>query len=216
MNMGRVEFKADFVKIALAKKNQITLELPEDVKIEKIVEIAKLRGQRVNVLFGDPQASMEDYGVDIEQRQIGAKVTIVDGNVEKVEPAAGEQDELTWEVESQEPEEEGADDASEGGGSDPEGEDEQTDGEGSEEPQEEPQNGTDELSGAKNERDELDAFILERKPHFEDMPYDFPSILQRKRNGEEWLQISTSLGMTKGQLETKFRAYKKRVKDLLA
>lgn len=205
MNMGRVEFKADFVKIALAKKNQITLELPEGMQIEKIVEIAKLRGQRVNVLFGDPQASMEDYGVEVESPHTGAKVTIVDGNVEKVEPA-GEQDELTWDVEGQEPEEDAYDHAAaDEDGED--GEDEQTEDEGSEEPQE----GSGELSEAKVEKEVLEAFILDRRPHFDDIAYDFPTLLERKRSGETWKKIAWSIGENSSVLGRVWGDYKKRV-----
>lgn len=94
----------------------------------------------------------------------------------------------------------------------PDEDDGQPDGEGDEEPQE----GTGELSEAKADKEELEEFILERRPHFEDIPYDFPTLLQRRKDGESWLEISSSLGVTKGQLSTKWSAYKKRVKDLLA
>lgn len=208
------KFNATLAKVTVnGKKAQVLLEMQHKDLEKHYLTLVSSIDEQIIVQLGNPQMSIEECGVDIDNRQPGAKVTIVEWNVEKIEPAGGEQDELAWsDEEQQEPEEEGTDDASEGAESNPEGEDEQTEVEGDEEPQ----GGTDELSGAKDEKEELEEFILERRPHFEDIPYDFPSLLQRRQSGESWLEISSSLGVTKGQLSTKWSAYKKRVKDLLA
>jgi hypothetical protein len=61
-------------------------------------------------------------------------------------------------------------------------------------------------------KEALEAFILETRPIFEDISLDFPTLLQQRREeGKTWMQIATSIGLTSGQLTTKWSAYKKKV-----
>ncbi|WP_240421629.1 hypothetical protein [Paenibacillus periandrae] len=60
---------------------------------------------------------------------------------------------------------------------------------------------------------DLDAYILKNKPSFEDIPYDFPALLERRKGGETWMQIAASIGVTSGQLAAAWSKYKKRIKE---
>ncbi|MEK5376591.1 hypothetical protein [Paenibacillus sp. FSL P2-0173] len=62
------------------------------------------------------------------------------------------------------------------------------------------------------DKDELENYILKARPTFEDITLDFPTLLkQRREEGKTWMQIATSIGLTSGQLTTKWSAYKKKV-----
>ncbi|WP_431090837.1 hypothetical protein [Paenibacillus sp. 8b26] len=62
------------------------------------------------------------------------------------------------------------------------------------------------------DKDELENYILKARPTFEDITVDFPTLLQQRREeGKTWMQIATSIGLTSGQLTTKWSAYKKKV-----
>lgn len=62
--------------------------------------------------------------------------------------------------------------------------------------------------------DDLDAFILQAKPVFEDIPYDFPELLQRKKSGETWMKIANSIGTSSGVLASAWTKYRKKVKEM--
>lgn len=61
--------------------------------------------------------------------------------------------------------------------------------------------------------EDLDEYILQEKPRFDDIPYDFPALLERKKNGETWMQIAKSIGTRSGLLSTAWTKYRKRVKE---
>ncbi|MFD2116369.1 hypothetical protein ACFSTH_08210 [Paenibacillus yanchengensis] len=61
--------------------------------------------------------------------------------------------------------------------------------------------------------DDLDTFILQEKPQFEDIPFDFPTLLQRKKDGETWMDIANSIGTRSSVLSAAFSKYKTRVKE---
>lgn len=46
------------------------------------------------------------------------------------------------------------------------------------------------------EAEDLDAYILRERPLFEDIPYDFPTLLERQRAGETWREIAEELGLS--------------------
>jgi len=62
--------------------------------------------------------------------------------------------------------------------------------------------------------EDLDEYILQAKPKFEDIPYDFPSLLERKKGGETWMEIANSIGTRSGVLATAWTKYRKKVKKL--
>ncbi|WP_418026996.1 hypothetical protein [Paenibacillus sp. JJ1722] len=60
--------------------------------------------------------------------------------------------------------------------------------------------------------EELEEYILKVRPNFDDIPLDFPTLLhQRRKEGKTWMQIAKSIGLTSGQITTKWTAYKKMV-----
>ncbi|MCV9949282.1 hypothetical protein [Paenibacillus polymyxa] len=62
------------------------------------------------------------------------------------------------------------------------------------------------------DKEELEEYILEVRPTFDDIPVDFPTLLQQRREeGKTWMQIAKSIGLTSGQITTKWTAYKKMV-----
>lgn len=61
--------------------------------------------------------------------------------------------------------------------------------------------------------DDLDTFILQEKPQFEDIPFDFPALLQRKKDGETWMDIANSIGTRSSVLSAAFSKYKTRIKE---
>lgn len=62
------------------------------------------------------------------------------------------------------------------------------------------------------DKEELEEYILKVRPNFEDIPVDFPTLLQQRREeGKTWMQIAKSIGLTSGQITTKWTAYKKMV-----
>jgi hypothetical protein len=71
-------------------------------------------------------------------------------------------------------------------------------------------------SAASVDKDALEAFILSgQAPTFEDIPYDFPTLLARRKNGESWLQIAASLSTSSSKLQTAWSKYKKLVAEHL-
>lgn len=65
------------------------------------------------------------------------------------------------------------------------------------------------------DKDELDAFILKERPIFPEIehqgqPIPFPELIEKRaKEDKTWLEIAVSQGMTKGQFQGKFSAYKK-------
>ncbi|OAB34144.1 hypothetical protein [Paenibacillus glacialis] len=66
------------------------------------------------------------------------------------------------------------------------------------------------------DKDELEHYILTNRPTFEDIPFDFPSLLkQRKEDGKTWMDISRETGVPSTQISSKYSAYKKRVTQMM-
>lgn len=66
---------------------------------------------------------------------------------------------------------------------------------------------------SETDQPDIEDIILNEKPVFEDIPYDFPALLVRRKSGETWLQIASSIGVTSGQLSAAYSKYKKRIKE---
>ncbi|WP_405131129.1 hypothetical protein MHB43_01070 [Paenibacillus sp. FSL H8-0317] len=70
-------------------------------------------------------------------------------------------------------------------------------------------------------KEELEMFILNQRPIFDDIkfadgPADFPTLLQqRKVEGKTWLEISKEMNIPSSQISSKFNAYKKRVAKMM-
>jgi len=66
------------------------------------------------------------------------------------------------------------------------------------------------------DKDELELYILTNRPIFDDIPFDFPSLLkQRKEDGKTWMDISRETGVPSTQISSKYSAYKKRVTQMM-
>jgi hypothetical protein len=63
--------------------------------------------------------------------------------------------------------------------------------------------------------EEIELFILEKKPVFEDIPYDFPELLAQKKTGKTWMDIASSINEPSTKLSAAFSKYKKKVKDIM-
>lgn len=75
---------------------------------------------------------------------------------------------------------------------------------------------TDTTSAAAVDPKELESFILQQQPTFEDIPYDFPELLrQRREEGKTWMDISKEMGVPSKQISSKFSVYKKRVAKMM-
>lgn len=89
-----------------------------------------------------------------------------------------------------------------------------------EQPKEGPKEGTDEsetIAVASIDKEKLEAFILSgQAPVFEGISFDFPTLLQRKKDGETWIELAKGLGVSSGKLQTEWREYKKLVTEHLA
>lgn len=64
-------------------------------------------------------------------------------------------------------------------------------------------------------KEQIEAYILQQKPIFPDIDLDFPQLVEKRRNGSTWLSLSKELGIPSSQLNTKFKKYKDKVKDLM-
>ncbi|WP_339816822.1 hypothetical protein MKZ15_15520 [Paenibacillus sp. FSL R7-0216] len=66
-------------------------------------------------------------------------------------------------------------------------------------------------------KEALEDFIIKNRPIFADLDVDldFPTLLEKRRNGETWMGISKEIGIPSSQLNSKFRKYKDHVKKLM-
>ncbi|OMF17021.1 hypothetical protein BK131_03335 [Paenibacillus amylolyticus] len=69
-------------------------------------------------------------------------------------------------------------------------------------------------------KEELELFILNKRPIFDDIkladvPADFPTLLQQRNEGKTWMEISKEINVPSGQISTKYGAYKKRVTKMM-
>lgn len=73
-----------------------------------------------------------------------------------------------------------------------------------------------EVPASEIDKDELEKFILSEQPVFDDIPFDFPTLLrQRKEEGKTWMDISKETGVPSSQISSKYTAYKKRVVKMM-
>ncbi|WP_052675982.1 hypothetical protein [Paenibacillus sp. IHBB 10380] len=235
---------------------EIKLMLPLKVVQENFMFLSTNQGEKINVIFGDPQASM-DFGEDNEDMYrvfTGRRVTAdASGIVTRVESHDEDPNQANLFVENQE---EGSEPAAEG--DDPEvegsvGEVAESDTDATTETEGESENNlnselpdwmqegsdsagdkemdfgepisktsTSETETVKEsaeptanvvvDKEELEQFILDNKPMFEDIPFDFPTFLrQRREDGMTWMQIAKGVGIPSTQISSKWTVYKKRV-----
>ncbi|MCM3699221.1 hypothetical protein [Paenibacillus macerans] len=71
-------------------------------------------------------------------------------------------------------------------------------------------------SEAEISKEALEEYIISQAPTFEDIPFDFPTLLkQRKEESKTWMQIAKEAGVPSSQISSKYSLYKKRVEKLM-
>jgi N-glycosylase/DNA lyase len=71
-------------------------------------------------------------------------------------------------------------------------------------------------SEAEISKEALEEFIINHAPIFEDIPFDFPTLLKkRKEESKTWMQIAKEAGVPSSQISSKYSLYKKRVEKLM-
>ncbi|WP_238933564.1 hypothetical protein [Brevibacillus choshinensis] len=67
------------------------------------------------------------------------------------------------------------------------------------------------------DKDAVENFILSGlAPVFEDITYDFPALLSRRRSGETWIKIAASINISSTKLQAAWSKYKKLVAEHMA
>lgn len=63
-------------------------------------------------------------------------------------------------------------------------------------------------------KEALEQFILQHRPAYDDLPLDFPALLEKRlQENKTWREIANEAGMTSGQLSSRWSMYKKRVAE---
>ncbi|GED18233.1 hypothetical protein [Aneurinibacillus migulanus] len=175
---------------ATDKKMKLTMELDSEIKAEDLLAITKMRGHYVFVTLGDPQLSM-DFGDENEEEETS-----------DAEPITYQTDSsgvvinmFNTKPEGEEPDTAGQED----------GNPDDTQEETEQEPDNTEQGPTEE---------EVEEYILSGKaPHFEDIEFDFPELLHKKKNIGSWTQVAANMGISIGKLRRDYKTYKARVAE---
>jgi hypothetical protein len=73
-----------------------------------------------------------------------------------------------------------------------------------------------ETSDEEISKEDLEQFILNERPTFDELPFDFPMFLEKRLNeGKTWSEISRIAGITSSQLQPKWRKYKEMVTKMM-
>lgn len=206
MKTNQSSFRAYVVKLnSTDKKIVMELKVDADIEAEDLLAAMKMVGSNVFVTLGDPQLSMDfedeetpdDLAADPIKYQTDASGVVV-----KVFP-------LPEPDKKEQPDKEGenivegeftviTDDQ----------EDENTDSSGQEEtekPDKAEQGPTEE---------EIEEYILSGKaPLFEDIQFDFPDLLHKKKSMGSWTKVAANIGVSVGKLTRSFKEYKSRVAE---
>ncbi len=224
------QFMAEVKKVNTdGKKKVIQLEVVGKIAPEAFLNTVEMIGSVVAVNLGDSQMAI-DFAEDDEREGItyttdGSGVVTSVSSQEEIDSSAtedqndvlSESDISTSEVNTDEGEaEEGeTEQGSEEDGSlsVSEGEEGQT---GEQASSEDNQQENSPASGS-IDKEALEAFILSgQAPSFEGITFDFPDLLQRKKNGETWIELAKGLGVSSSKLQTEWREYKKLVTEHLS
>ncbi|WP_020621043.1 hypothetical protein [Paenibacillus daejeonensis] len=60
-------------------------------------------------------------------------------------------------------------------------------------------------------KDEIEAIILRDRPKYDEIPYDFPAFLERRKAGETWMNIAQNLGVSSSKVSSEWKKYKELV-----
>lgn len=209
--MTVAKLKAKIGTIALGAKNvKVVLEISRK-EFFRNSDFFGGEMEEVDVTLGDLQASMEDYGI---RAAPGFKTYQADshGVVQNLDKGGQDADDMFDESSEQESEETETEETE----SDPAQEDFELDydeTEQTEEEETESQDSDEDPAPEVQGKDELENFILSgNAPSYDDLPFDFPTLLKEKRSGKTWVEVASSIGLGSGQLSAKWNEYKNRVK----
>jgi len=220
--MSLAKFKADLGNVTVGA-NGVKIVLTMSRKdFFKNAEFFQSDPEEIEVSLGDPQMTLEEYAQQQGLKPMtGTTYTVGSAGTVETKKEDGQtdlfdrqDDGAPFEVDGDVP----ADDAEEGDLT----EEESDDGLEFDQPSEE-EHGytevggeTDEVTAAAIDKEDLEQYILTERPIFDDIPYDFPALVERKRAGERWMDIAVSLGKTSGQVSTAYTEYKNKVKKQMA
>ncbi|MFP3393283.1 hypothetical protein [Brevibacillus sp. SIMBA_040] len=240
---NQAQFTAMVKKMATDdKKMVLSLELVGNVEPVALVNVLDMIGEKVVVNLGNPQMAMEfdeedraeRPGLSVTTDQSGV-VTTVSGHSDDIEEDDQvDNDELDTEGDEGEDlehdEDDEDEDSSENGEDTEDIQSEESEGDTPDSEQqghEESEDNTDgdndqdaekqEDAAASIDKEKLEAFILSgQAPVFDEFTFDFPELLQRKKNGETWIRIAQSLSVSSTKISSELREYKKRVAEHMA
>lgn len=228
--------KATIGTIAVGEKNVKIVMVISKKDFFRNARFFEDTSEEIEFALGDNQMSMADYfDEEAEARQEDArraawlmsqpsKIVTVDqsGVVQSLEPVGegqsemivetdgvsdeqepdGEQEDLEQEESEQEDDDSEPDEAAEG--------DDLENSHGESEPDAEQDNEHEPTSK------EVDAYIIQEQPKYDDIEYDFAELLVRKNStNETWREIANSFGISTGVLTAQLSEMRKRAKKIL-
>ncbi|MUG45501.1 hypothetical protein GNP95_10925 [Paenibacillus woosongensis] len=238
---NHAKFTAEIAKgISIKETNvEVKLLIPLKSAQEHLVFLSSNQGEKINVFLGDPQAAL-DFGEDEDamyQKYTGRYVTTdSSGVVTKVEKPDGEEEDENQQQLFEAGLEQGDDEPDEyeqellnamdqQNNSDiPDWmQDESTSDQEMDFGEQSEQNGEPSHEAAVDsetvpevDKKQLEEFILKEQPMFEDIPFDFPQFLKRrKEEGKTWIEIAKEAGVPSSQINSKYVVYKKRVTKMM-
>ncbi|MGG3874699.1 hypothetical protein [Brevibacillus laterosporus] len=199
----------------------------EDIAPYDLMNALDMVDKKINVYLGDPQMSF-DFEDEMDSPKRLTFVTDHSGVVTKVDEIdddsteemeveeAGEENESSVDEEQESENEDQTDEDSVEVIDSPEATEESSEETGDKSDEDETESEKREDSVMKIDKEQIESFILSgQAPTFEEIPYDFPTLLKRKHEGETWIQIATSIGDPSSKLSGAWSKYKKLITEHL-
>lgn len=239
----QAQFTAMVKKMATDdKKMVLSLELVGNVEPVALVNVLDMIGEKVVVNLGNPQMAMEfdeedraeRPGLSVTTDQSGVVTTVSGHSDDNEEDDQVDDDDLYTDDDEGEDLEHDEDDEDEEPSENEENTEdvqlEETEGNTPDPDQqghEESESNTNDVedqgaekqgdAAASIDKEKLEAFILSgQAPAFEEIEFDFPALLERKRTGETWIKIAASIGTSSTKLQAAWSRYKKLVTEHMA
>lgn len=232
--MSRANFKATIKDF---KKNGKQMELKlliskEDINPYALMSALDMVDSKIHVYLGDPQMSFnfsEDMNypsrrlnVVTDQSGVVTKVSGQSDDDHEDNDGLGPDGDEGEEYEQDEGDEDEDSSDNEENTEESEGDTPDPEQQGHEEP-EDNTTGDDqdtekqEDAAASIDKEKLEAFILSgQAPAFEEIEFDFPTLLARRKAGETWIKIAPTVGTSSTKLQAAWSRYKKLVTEHMA
>ncbi|MED4749924.1 hypothetical protein [Brevibacillus choshinensis] len=235
--MSKAQFKATVKDF---KKNGKQMELKllinkEDINPYALMNALDMVDSKIHVYLGDPQISF-DFSDDMHYPPKRLSITtdhsgvVTSVNAQEIDDNSDDENSLDEGAEPDGPETDSKSDGDEFAIFDETTEEEDDSipvfGETAEESEESEENedkedkeshSEDHATEVTNHKDVLENFILSGQvPVFEEITFDFPALLARRRNGETWIKIAASINTSSTKLQAEWSKYKKLVAEHMA